>query len=52
MEKKCKKVKKVNVINSSLTRQNVPANRHVRQTVREDLIRQSKTMPNGENNPP
>ena len=42
---------KVNAINKSLTKQNVPANRHVRQTVREDLIRQSKSMPNGENNP-
>lgn len=46
-----KKVRKINTINRSLTQQNVPANRHVRNTVREDLIRQSKAMPNGENNP-
>jgi len=50
-KKSVKKVRKVNAINKSLTRQNVPINRHVRQTVREDLIRQSKSMPNGENNP-
>lgn len=45
-----KKVRKINTINRSLTQQNVPANRHVRNTVREDLIRQSKAIPNGENN--
>ena len=50
-KKSVRKVRKVNAINKSLTKQNVPANRHVRQTVREDLIRQSKSMPNGENNP-
>ena len=50
-KKNVKKVRKVNSVNKSLNKQNVPTNRHVRQTVREDLIRQSKSMPNGENNP-
>jgi hypothetical protein len=50
-KKSVKKVKKVNAINRSLTQQHIPSNPHVRKSVRENLIKQSKSMPNGENNP-
>ena len=42
---------KKKTLSPGLTENLVPVNKDVRQTVREDLLRQAKGMPNGKNNP-